>query len=118
MFLKSLSGHKAMIQTTPQLSASVFPRPLHAAALALAGWFLIIPPPRLVGDSFQTRFDAPQSKWVRVRRFNHRDKCEKTLSEYRQHPPEAYAYLLSGEDQARATMNAGRCIEAKDSTID
>jgi hypothetical protein len=110
-----------MNQTTSQLfSASVFPRPLHAAALALAGWFLIIPPPRLVGtmEAFQTHFDAPQSKWVRMRRFNHRDKCEKTLAEYRQHPPKDYVDLLGGEDQARATMNAGRCIEAKDSTID
>ena len=49
-----------MNQTTSHLfSASVFPRPLHAAALALAGWFLIIPPPRLAGtmesisDSFR-----------------------------------------------------------------
>ena len=109
-----------MNQTAPQLfSTSVFPRSLHAAALALAGWFLIIPPPLLVGGlSFQTHFDAPQSKWVRMRRFNHRDKCENTLAEYRQHPPKDYVYLLGDEDQARATMNAGRCIEAKDSTID
>ena len=63
-----------MNQATSQLfSASVFPRPLHAAALALAGWFLIIPPPRLVRtmEGFQTHFDAPQSKWVRMQRFNH-----------------------------------------------
>ena len=110
-----------MNQTPPQLlSASVFRRSLHTAALALVGWFLIIPPPVLVGlgVSFQTHFDAPQSKWVRMRRFNHRDKCEKTLAEYRQHPPKDYVYLLGGEEEARATMNAGRCIEAKDSTID
>ena len=35
-----------------------------------------------------------------MRRFNHRDKCEKTLAEYRQHPPRDYLYLLGGEDQA------------------
>ena len=35
----------------------------------------------------------------------HRDKCEKTLAEYRQHPREAYVYLLGGEDQARADFD-------------
>ena len=52
-------GNETMNQTAPQLfSASVFPRSLHTAALALAGWFLIIPPPLTNGVSFQTHFDT------------------------------------------------------------
>jgi len=43
----------------------------HAAALALAGWYLMIPPKRWLAGA-----DIPLSKWIILNSFDSADECE------------------------------------------
>jgi hypothetical protein len=45
----------------------------HAAALALAGWYLIMPP---TGRTLRVGLAAPLSQWRTVGTFNSADDCE------------------------------------------
>ena len=49
----------------------------HAAALALLGWYLMIPP--VVSDGhggYIALIDSPLSKWAANRSFDHADECD------------------------------------------
>jgi hypothetical protein len=85
----------------------------HAAAFALAAWFLMMPPPRPVGDHFETNFSAPLSKWTRVRRFDLQSQCETTREAYRQKPTGNLVIML-GEAKAQATSKASQCVASDD----
>ena len=54
----------------------------HLAALALVGWYLIMPPvrnpPHQVGYADS---DAPLREWERMEKFNNRDDCEDALDQ-------------------------------------
>ncbi len=51
----------------------------HLAALALVGWYLMMPPdsPKL---PHEVDADAPLSRWTIVTSFNDEDTCEKALT--------------------------------------
>ena len=49
----------------------------HAAALALIGWYLIVPPDSTVPHSVDAA--APISRWSRVATFESADDCKRTL---------------------------------------
>ncbi len=55
-------------------------KPSHAAALALVGWYLMIPP-----------FTKPQSSfnvWQIVASFETNDDCERNRKDFKANPPE------------------------------
>jgi hypothetical protein len=85
----------------------------HLAAIALVGWFLMMPPPRTVGDHFETNFSAPLSKWTRLRRFDLQSQCESAREAYRQKPTGNLVIML-GAVEAQATTKASRCVASDD----
>jgi hypothetical protein len=88
-------------------------KPHHAAAFALAAWFLMMPPPKPVGDHFKTNFSAPLSKWTRVRRFDLQSQCETTREAYQQKPTGNLVIML-GAAEAQATTKASQCVAGED----
>jgi hypothetical protein len=85
----------------------------HLAALALVGWYLMMPPPRTVGDHFETNFSAPLSKWTKIRRFDLQSQCETTREAYQQKPTGNLVDML-GAAQAQATTQAAKCVATDD----
>ncbi len=51
-------------------------KPCHAAALALVGWYLMVPP--LVGDPFHIDHAAPLSEWKIKSSYDTAEQCEAT----------------------------------------
>jgi len=85
----------------------------HVAALALVAWFLMMPPPRTVGDHFETNFYAPLSKWTKLRRFDLQSQCETTREAY-QKKPTGNLVIMLGAAEAQATTKASRCVASDD----
>ena len=85
----------------------------HAAAFALVGWALMMPPPRPVGDHFKTNFSAPLSKWATVRTFDLKSQCESAREAYLQKPTGNLVIML-GAAEAQATTKASRCVADDD----
>jgi hypothetical protein len=85
----------------------------HAAALALVGWALMMPPPRPVGDHFKTNFSAPLSKWATVRTFDSQSQCETARAVYQQKPTGNLVIML-GAAEAQATTKASQCVADDD----
>ena len=52
----------------------------HAAAIALSGWYLLVPPgacrPEWVSQGKHTPCAAPLSEWIVTLSFSSRDKCD------------------------------------------
>jgi len=51
----------------------------HAAALALVGWYLMIPP---MGLHVEVEYNAPLSQWDMMGSFDSADECEKAYQQY------------------------------------
>jgi hypothetical protein len=85
----------------------------HLAALALVGWTLMVPPPRPVGDHFETNFYAPLSKWTRLRTFDLKSQCETERETYQQKPTGNLVIML-GAAEAQATTKASKCVATDD----
>jgi hypothetical protein len=54
-------------------------KPRHAAALALVGWYLMVPPDSTVPHSVDSA--APMSRWSIVTNFESADTCKQALTE-------------------------------------
>jgi hypothetical protein len=91
-------------------------KPRHAAALALVAWYLMMPPPKAVGDHFETNFNAPLSKWTRLRRFDLQSQCETAREAYQQKPTGNLVIML-GAAEAQATTKASRCVAGDDQRL-
>jgi hypothetical protein len=52
-------------------------KPRHAAALVLAGWYLMLPPP--APDGGRLIFE-PLSAWKLIKRFDSKDACQQNRS--------------------------------------
>jgi hypothetical protein len=55
----------------------------HAAALALLGWYLMIPP----DDEGRILPDAPLSTWVKSGSYDRAVECDKDLARAKEKPP-------------------------------
>jgi hypothetical protein len=86
----------------------------HIFALVLLGTYLMMPPPRLVGNHFQINFSAPLYKWDQLRLFNSDAECEAALASYRQEPPGGLPTMLGSRTEALAAMRAAKCISTND----
>jgi hypothetical protein len=47
----------------------------HAAALALVGWYLLVPPYQAVGHGWVVSYDSPMSEWKVSGTFQSFDEC-------------------------------------------
>jgi hypothetical protein len=94
----------------------------HVAALALVGWYLMIPPiVRPSGREGTADANAPLSKWVKVIRgsFDSEDACDVALrrfqfgvrSNYQSAEPEA---LTESEFQSIQQASSAKCIASDD----
>jgi len=52
-------------------------KPRHAAAFALVGWYLLLPP--TFPDQLKVNIDAPISKWEHYAAFDSAQDCESTI---------------------------------------
>jgi hypothetical protein len=86
----------------------------HLAATVLIGTYLMIPPPRVVGDHFEINFAAPLSEWDQLRLFNSDAECEAALGSYRQKPPGGLPAMLGSRTDAISAMRAAKCISTRD----
>ena len=84
------------------------------AAMVLFATYLMIPPPRVVGDQFQLNFSAPLAKWDQLRLFNSDAECEAALDRYRQKPPGGLTDMLGSRTEAVSAMRAAKCISTRD----
>jgi hypothetical protein len=96
----------------------------HAAALALVGWYLMIPPDSAkIPHSLDS--EAPLSRWITVTTFDTSEKCEKVLAELQSKNEDPLEVYKTGKLQrsqkrppdpalgpARATNAA--CVESDD----
>jgi hypothetical protein len=83
-------------------------KPRHAAALALVGWYLLVPPPKSLCNQ-TADLHAPLSKWVTVEKYASAGTCSEGLSDDRylaQHPRSS-AF-------ASKVFAYGRCIASDD----
>jgi len=48
----------------------------HTAALALTGWYLMVPPPEPSHSTLDARTKEPLSQWVRVGTYDTATECE------------------------------------------
>jgi hypothetical protein len=87
------------------------------AAVVLFATYLIMPPPKFVGDTFQINFAAPLSKWDQLRLFNSEAECEAALETYRHKPPGGLRAMLGSRAEALSAMRAARCISTHDPSL-
>jgi hypothetical protein len=52
-------------------------KPRHAAALALVGWYLLVPP--LVNAPYKIDTEAPLTSWKVYQTFDTHEECDKSL---------------------------------------
>ena len=79
----------------------------HAAALALVGWYLIVPP--ATGDSFDK--NAPVSKWRQPAAFDSAADCE----QYRTEAIETFQKKTDANGEYNVSLYiAGRCVTSDD----
>ena len=88
----------------------------HAAALALVGWYLFLPPPPIPPDPLPAKL-PPVSKWLYFAAFDSAKECEdhrrsmedQTASKVK-NPPD----LKTTEMQVYAQFSLGQCIASDD----
>ena len=99
--------------------------PRHAAALALVGWYLMIPP----GANNGLPFDAPISQWRHIGSLDSAAECERILTKLRndssaETKPEIKAWHAKYDDvhtgrvlhalAVEKTTKAAQCIASDD----
>jgi hypothetical protein len=88
-------------------------KPRHATALALVGWYLMIPPEVGYGPPI-IRYKAPLTEWDRASTFDSEEACRERLRESStiRGPFENYA-------QARVVdrLQHGRCVPSDDPRV-
>jgi hypothetical protein len=90
--------------------------PMHRyylTAMLLAGWYLMVPPPKVFVDHFEINFSAPLYKWTQLRRFDSASQCDAARQFYANHP-EDLSHILDSREQATAAMRAAKCLSTRD----
>jgi hypothetical protein len=76
----------------------------YAAALALVGWYLMLPPPMALTPRFDSK--APLDKWTTDSKYKTAGKCKHMLAARRMHERRA--------DIEPRLWSFGRCVSAND----
>jgi len=82
-------------------------RPLHAAALAVVGWALMLPPTNGFDIDTQPASDLlsiPVWKWERLALFDREEQCDSAIDKMINHPDNRHPLWLA---------QLARCVPAK-----
>ena len=91
------------------------PKSRHLAALALVGWYLMMPPdsPKIPHDVDP---DIPISRWINVTGFDTEDSCEKALTDLQNSEQDPITLDKTGKlkrlDKHDAALGKARAINA------
>jgi hypothetical protein len=86
----------------------------HTAALALAGWYLMIPP---IYDDNRIHLEAPLSQWTVIKSFDSAKECEQVVSGIARHegPPISLRLPLgASSDQLHQLITQATCVSTDD----
>jgi hypothetical protein len=91
-------------------------KPRHAAAFALVGWYLMVPP--LSADHHQVNYSAPFTAWVNLEKYASQKKCEQMRTQFASEDAQDFAsvfILKESRDQAAANaaknaLKSARCF--------
>ena len=96
-------------------------KPRHAAALALVGWYLMVPPPVIHSTgTVPVNLDAPLSEWGIFSGHDSAAECEQTLVEfYKLAKTELVANptVTRGTEYDFTSLRASQCIASDDSRL-
>jgi hypothetical protein len=91
-------------------------KPRHAFALALVGWYLLLPP--LVNAPYKVDTEAPLASWKVYQTFDTRDECDKSRLAVRdkyEHTASAPVGSIKKGTRAFALqMTFAQCISSDD----
>ena len=91
-------------------------KPRHTAALALVGWYLLVP--LLVNAPYKVDTEAPLRSWKVYQTFDTRDECDKSrLAGQAKYKHTASAQVGSIKKGTRAfalQMTFARCVSSDD----
>jgi hypothetical protein len=84
----------------------------HAAALALVGWYLMIPPGASSGLSGKEALSAPLSEWRHGASFDSADHCERILNTIRRNSAAEYKTAVKAWHAKYDNQHADRALHA------
>lgn len=88
----------------------------HAAALALIGWYLMVPP--LVEAPYKIDMEAPLTSWKVHQKFDSEEQCDKSLTsaqaKYNQTATAPLGTIKKGSRAFALQMTFAQCIASDD----
>ncbi len=91
-------------------------KPRHTAALALVGWYLLIPP--LVNAPYKVDTEAPLTSWKVSQTFDTREECDKSLlaakAKYQHTATAPIGTIKKGTRAFALQMTFARCVSSDD----
>jgi hypothetical protein len=83
-------------------------KPRYAAALALVGWYLMVPPPKSDGADLQW----PLSEWASLQGFDTATECERAKKELQlKHPTSSSTHKVSVYEMASCVATDDRRLK-------
>jgi hypothetical protein len=86
----------------------------HAAALALVGWYLMVPPLIEIEGKRKPNLDAPISEWQQVDSFDSADACKQRLDDRLREMRDSTFSNPSDRPVAIWQSQLGECIASDD----
>jgi hypothetical protein len=83
----------------------------HAAALALVGWYLMLPPDYVRDGTLTFRRNAPLAEWQRGWGFRSEAACKEAITSASKH---SGSYETFHQALVAEKMSNGRCIASDD----
>lgn len=89
-------------------------KPRQAAALALMGWYLLVPP--LVNAPYKVDTEAPLTSWKVYQTFDTREECDKSLlaakAKYKPTATAPVGTIKKGTRAFALQMTFARCVSS------
>ena len=94
-------------------------KPRHAAALALVGWYLMVPP--LVDEPYKVNTEAPLPSWKVYQTFDTLDECDKSLlsvqDKYKRTASAPLGTIKKGSRAFALQMTFAQCVRDDDPNL-
>jgi hypothetical protein len=87
----------------------------HTAALALVGWYLMVPP--LTSEEHHFNFNAPLAQWEQQGEFDTADSCHAMLDERRESTSRQLAQVVSNLEAAMKSLPSDKKGKPLDQTL-
>jgi hypothetical protein len=85
-------------------------KPHHAVALALVGWYLMVPP--MYAPNHEVDFNAPLAKWVIIDSFDTASECGVYANHWQSHFP--YEGDPAKRTAVKSRLKAAICVSTDD----